>query len=125
MITLSLPMPPSVNRLWRIAYDRHGGKRRMIKSERYCTWQQSAHGYYLQQGIHRQPKIEGHFRACIVLDETKRGRSDVDNRAKAVMDALQAFGVISNDKYCDGLTVEWGAAPLGCLVTLTPNEVQS
>ena len=122
MITLSLPMPPSVNRIWRIAYDRHGGKRRMIKSDRYATWQQSAHGYYLQQGGHRQEKIPGHFEAHIVLDASRRRNSDADNRTKVVLDALQRFGLITDDKFCDRLTVEWGHAPLGCIVTVSPVE---
>ncbi len=122
MITLALPMPPSVNRIWRIAYDRHGGRQRMIKSDRYSTWQQSAHGYYLEQGVHKLPKITGHFQAHIVLDASKRRNSDADNRTKAVLDALQRFGLITDDKFCDRLTVEWGSAPAGCIVTLSPVE---
>jgi len=119
MITIALPMPPSVNRMYRVVY---GPSRRVIKSERYKTWERAAHGYYLEQGAHRMPKIQGHFRAHITLDESKRGRSDADNRAKATLDALQTFGLIANDKYCDEVTIGWGRAPAGCIVTLSPVE---
>lgn len=120
MITLALPMPPSVNRIWRPVYA--NGKAKFVKRDRYLTWRQAAHGYYLEQGGHRQPKITGHFHAHIVLDASKRGVSDADNRAKPVLDALQTFGAITNDKHCDRLTVEWGTAPAGCIVTLSPVE---
>lgn len=120
MITLSLPMPPSMNKLWRPVYA--GGKSKMVRRERYVTWRNAAHGYYLEQGGHRLPKITGHFRAHIVLNEAKRGNSDADNRTKPVLDLLQHVQLIANDKFCDRLTVEWGSAPAGCTVTITPVE---
>lgn len=127
MITLQLPIPPSVNSIWRPVWNKKTGKPDFAKRERYATWQMSALSYFLEQSAHRLPKITGHFRARVVLDERKRGLSDVDNRHKALLDFLQRpdpkkrfDGLISSDRYCDGLTVEWGEAPLGCTITLIP-----
>lgn len=112
-ITINLPIPPSVNELWRV----RGGQPKC--TERYKIWQQAAHGHFLEQGGHRLPKIKGHFTLSAVFDEKRRGNSDLDNRMKALLDYLQkGAGVIENDRLCDRISIAWGDAPMGCAVTL-------
>jgi crossover junction endodeoxyribonuclease RusA len=112
---INLPMPPSVNSLWR------HGKGRVFCSKRYRTWLRVADTYYLANKRYWLP-VKGHFRAVITLNEKKR-RGDADNRVKAVFDFLQRVEIIENDSLCDGVTVEWGWAPEGCHVLLIPSSL--
>jgi len=117
-LTILLPIPPSINRMYRVS----GG--RLHKSDRYKTWAAAALGEYRAQNGHLLPKIGGHFTAHVTLNDARRGTSDLDNRVKVLFDFLQAEGVrvISNDRYCDSLTVHWGKAPAGCIVVLSAVE---
>lgn len=109
-VTLQLPKPPSVNRLWR--KNPHGG---MYLDKGYMAWRNDAARMLLVQ---RRPRVNGRFTASIIVDAAGR-RGDVDNRIKATLDVLQYCGVITNDSLCDRVTAEWGIAPTGCTVTLT------
>jgi len=101
-ICLGLPMPPSVNEL----YANVPGKGR-VRTKKYRAWQKDADGYYLAQK-QRQKAVDGNFTAHIVLNKEKRA-GDVDNRGKAVLDALhKRFGITADDKWCDRVTIEWG-----------------
>jgi Holliday junction resolvase RusA-like endonuclease len=112
-IVLDLPMPPSVNRIWRA--NRAGPKQVSISPE-YAAWKRHADQMVLQMAQFRGLKtIVGKFEAKIVL---KRCRGDLDNRAKGVLDFLQSRAVVVDDKYCERLTLEWGDAPHGCRVTV-------
>lgn len=115
MIVLHLPIPPSVNALWRVSNGRPH------KSERYRVWERAAHGHFLEQGGHKAGKIDGRFHLTVILDEKRRGTSDADNRLKALLDYLQkGASVISNDRFADSITVRWGHAPVGCTVMIEP-----
>lgn len=112
-ITIDLPCPPSVNRIWRA--NRAGPKRVSISKE-YESWKRSADALALSTGQFRGLKmVKGPFEAEIVI---KRVRGDLDNRTKGVLDWLQSRGVIVDDKFCERLTISWGDAPTGCRVTV-------
>lgn len=117
---IDLPMPPSVNRIWR--YSRVTGKAYL--DTRYQTWKRVADNYYLEHKKDWLP-VPGHFKASVTLDIKHRGRSDLDNRIKGLLDWLQRVEIIEDDKLCDGLTVTWGRAPEGCRVRLTPVAFRS
>lgn len=119
-IIIDLPMPPSVNRIWRA--NRAGPKAVSISPE-YAAWKRHADGMALSMAQFRGLKtIVGPFEAKIVL---RRQRGDLDNRSKGVLDWLQSRGVIADDKYCERLVLEWGDAPTGCRVTVTPRPLTS
>ena len=113
-VTLKLPMPPSVNSIWRHGRNRRTGKPMVYLDIKYRQWKTDADKLLLTQKP--LPFIAGEFVATITLDERKR-RGDADNRAKAVLDCLQRAGVIANDKHCRSVTSQWGEAD-GCSVQL-------
>lgn len=123
MISLTLPMPPSANRLWR------NGKKRPFKSGEYLTWEQAA-----QAAIPMSARnlIRGKHSVTMVVDRPDRRLRDLDNRIKPVMDALkdQKFlkGVIRDDSDTQSITVCWtGDEPVkpACVrVTITPEPDQ-
>lgn len=112
-VLIDCPMPPSVNALWR----RRGGQSSYYLAPRYATWKRVFDSIIM--ATVPRPKIVGHFAATITLDEAKR-KGDADNRAKAVLDALQRCAIIENDSLADSVTVRWGFAPEGCRVMLIP-----
>jgi Holliday junction resolvase RusA-like endonuclease len=116
-ITIDLPCPPSVNRIWR---SNRAGPKRVSISKEYDSWKRSADALAMSTGQFRGLKtIVGKFEAEIII---KRRPGDLDNRTKGVLDWLQSRGVITDDKYCERLTIAWGDAPTGCRVTVRPCE---
>lgn len=115
-VELTFPFPPSVNSMWRSVQGR------VLLSKKYREWVDVAEARFYEQGAHRLPKISGPFEASIVLDAKRRRTSDVDNRIKPLLDALQRFGLVANDRHCDRLTISWGDAPAGCSIKITTGE---
>jgi crossover junction endodeoxyribonuclease RusA len=113
--TLELPMPPSANHLWRHS------RGRVHLSFPYRAWKTSADRHFLAVKRDCQP-VHGLFDVHIVVDDKRFGRGDLDNKVKPLLDSLQRWNLIDDDKLCTGLRVEWGASPLGCRVTVTPVE---
>ena len=118
VITLDLPPPISVNRLRRIDWS---------SEVRSSAWKDQANRHVLM--AKRRPdnpvKIERieRFEITIVLDENQNG-IDLDNGIKGVIDYLCLIEVIAGDapRHMRKLTVEWGEAPEGCRITITPLE---
>lgn len=122
MIILHLPFPPSANRLWR--HTRKGGKNVVYIDAKYAAWKREADAMFLSQKLMLGERIKGGFTCFVTLDETRRRRaSDVDNRLKAVLDSLQRWEVIENDKLADSVSVSWGPAN-GCIVALWPTAAK-
>jgi len=115
---VDLPMPPSVNALWRT------GRGRVYRSLPYRRWMLSADTHCIaNKTMRRIKKIAGHFDALIMFDRSRaRAHSDLDNRAKAVLDWAASRDLIANDKHCQALTMVWTPredAPDGCRLILT------
>lgn len=87
MITLSLPLPPSTNNLWRV----FGG--RAIKSQEYRDWIARAHSIVAASVGNLEPTKA----PCVVrIQISVRRRRDVDNSIKPVLDVLAGL-VYAND----------------------------
>lgn len=121
---LDLPLPPSVNRIWR----KSGAAKAagtIHRSPEYKSWVQQAGLALLVTGAKRGAKmIRGPFTAIIEIrrDWTaiQRNKFDLENRTKALFDFCQEHGFIANDRDLEAYTVKWTHenAPRGCRITL-------
>lgn len=102
-IRLTLPIPPSANRL----HVRVGrGKR--ARSPVYQTWLNNA-GWRLSGGLAgTKSKVKGPYTLDIAVPKKLRG--DVDNRAKPVADLLVSHGVTPDDRHMQSVSVRRDAA---------------
>ena len=100
MLTFDLPgLPPSANRLWRCVNGR------VLKAREYREWRKGAVLALMLQAKGRI--VEGPFAVYIVVYGMTR-RRDIDNVAKPTLDALAKAGVVSDDRWCDCLSIQRG-----------------
>ncbi len=117
-LELWLPLPPSVNRLWRT------GRGRIYKSPKYTAWIQEA-GYgllrqELTQGVIAGRKIKGTFILTVIAHRPDKRRRDLDNILKAALDFCTKMSIIEDDYLCEEFHVKWakGISPRGCYLTI-------
>lgn len=108
-------MPTSTNVIWR------KGKGRTYLNPKYVAWKEEATAELLRQHGTVLPH-PGWFDVTIVVSDKKRGKMDLDNRVKAILDWAQKAGVVENDKYVDSLNMSWGKASSGVRVTFRFHE---
>ena len=96
MISLTLPLPPSVNGLYA-----NVPKAGRVKTARYKAWLAEA-GWEVKRQILTPPMILGPVRVCIrVSGSGKRG--DLDGRIKAVLDLLTVQRIWRDDRQVEEL----------------------
>lgn len=119
-VVIDLPYPPSVNKIWR--HTAAITAQRVYLAPSYVAWKTEADALLMATRGWTKRRIIGPFEIEIDLCcPRKHPRGDLDNRIKAILDWLQRAGVVSNDKDCQRLLVQWverDSAPLGCRVTL-------
>ena len=99
MINIILPWPPSVNRIWRSV----GG--RVLLSAEGRTYRQAVEVAVLEQHGAGDP-LTGRLSMTIRAYPPDRRRRDVDNMAKAILDAIEHAGsVYVNDSQIDHLSI--------------------
>ena len=112
VITLDLPIPPSVNRLRRVNWANH---------KDHDEWRLRTDLFLTAHGPHPFPHnvITGAFEIRIQIPESLSG-IDLDNHCKALLDYLVSREVIPNDskRYLRRLVVEWGSPTPACHVTI-------
>ncbi|UOF81561.1 endodeoxyribonuclease ruS [Bacteriophage sp.] len=97
MIFLSLPFPPSVNS-YRTIYR---GMMRLSKEGR--AFKAAVADYVVE---YRVPKLgDAKLKVTMVLFPRDKRKIDIDNRIKAVLDALEDAGVFNNDFQVDHLEI--------------------
>jgi Holliday junction resolvase RusA-like endonuclease len=110
MVTLELPYPPTANTIWRTGKNR-AGRSWTYLNPKYVAWKKEADAMFVQQnraGTVGQSLI-GPFEVHLTFSTKKRrSNSDIDNRIKPCLDALQRFGVIENDSLAEKVTAVWG-----------------
>jgi Holliday junction resolvase RusA-like endonuclease len=111
--TITLPMAPSVNSLWRSA------RGRVWKSRRYVAWLKES-GWTLK--LQKPKRITGPVAVTVAAGKPDKRRRDLDNIAtKAVLDLLTQMAVIEDDRFVVKLSAAWDeAVPAGTVrVTIT------
>jgi Holliday junction resolvase RusA-like endonuclease len=116
-VSLTLPLPPSVNGLWA------NGKSRRFRTQRYEDWINEAGLELMRQ---RPPKIKGPVSLTYVFAEPNGKRKmDLGNREKAATDLLVSHRIIEGDDHTvvRRINLAWGAVK-GVCITIWPHEVQ-
>jgi crossover junction endodeoxyribonuclease RusA len=110
---IELTFPPSVNALSR-AYNG-----RIISSEEHRTWAKTAAQELMVQ---RPKKHTGPVSVSILLGPPHKRQFDIDNRAKAILDALVKAQVIETDSIScvQELSIKLGQGFVGARITVTP-----
>ena len=115
--TVELPMPPSINNSFVNARAR-GTKRYgpgRIMSDEYRAWRKGAALAIIAQ-VRADGRVGGPIDVCIDVPERMNG--DVDNRIKAVLDALVDSGRIDDDKHVMRVTCAKVAQGVMAIVTV-------
>ena len=99
----TVPVPPSVNQLYR-------GRR--FKTKRYMTWTRAVTNDLLQQLYKPRDRktvfpISCPIRVSIEVPRLDNRRTDIDNRIKAVADALVVSGILADDSYIAEVRAAW------------------
>ena len=98
-IKVTLPWPPSVNRIWR------RGRGRTYRDPKYVAWiKRGWMGCPCSSVFSR--KVLGKFDMTLILIPPDKRLHDADDRIKAVLDLLQSMELIENDSLVRRLEVE-------------------
>lgn len=111
-VELTLPYPPSANRLWVRA------RRGMRKSDKYFAWLKEAGLVALTQ--RPLARFHGKYKLSIAAARPDKRARDIDNLIKPINDLLQAIGVVADDKHCDMVTARWVTTGEGVMVRVEP-----
>ncbi|WP_422460274.1 RusA family crossover junction endodeoxyribonuclease [Endozoicomonas sp. ALB115] len=106
---ISLPLPPTVNHVWKHRVIRKGHKHipSVYMSEAGKEYRRRVQVACTEQGVHNR-KLAGSLRVIVRLHFPTNHRSDIDNRMKALLDGLTHAGVWIDDSQIDQLVVMRG-----------------
>lgn len=114
--TVTLPWPPSTNRIWRnVAVS---GKPRTLLSQEGRVYRKAAADACLLAKLAGK-QIPDRLALRLVVQAPDRRARDLDNTVKAVQDALTHAGVWLDDSQIDRLLVERGPVVKGGMVSVT------
>lgn len=112
MLVLNLPLPPSINHYW----GTHGHRRYVSKAG--VAFKEAVSDYVAEYKVPKLGTARLEFQ--VTLYPKDRRKQDIDNRIKALWDALADAGVFDNDEQIDVLIVQRGEIKKGggCLVLI-------
>ena len=109
-VSFTLPWPPSTNRVWRYSAvedwrGSHITAPRVHTSEAYKKFQGTVFSSACDEKIPAVKKSPYYAVFIWLFPPSSTGRYDVDNRAKAVLDALTKIGMWKDDSQVVELTI--------------------
>lgn len=113
-VTVSLPYPPSANRLWRQV------RGRVIRSAQYETWLNAAmwEVKYAVSRTYDRKGVAGPYALTVLVCPPDRRERDIDNLLKPISDALAKGGAVQNDRLCQRIEAEWDPLVKGVQATV-------
>lgn len=108
--TVTLPWPPSTNRIWRNVAVR--GKPRTLLSDEGRRFRSAAAQQCLLNRL-AGLRLDGRLQVVLLACPPDRRARDLDNTLKATLDALTHAGVWLDDSQIDLLTVQRGRVVKG------------
>lgn len=109
--TLTIPAPPSVNKLFKSLMPRGGKPGGRAKTTEYKSWLKEA-GWMVREQLACVGCDAVPGRVVITISvERESLLADIDNRCKAILDLLVEAKVIEDDRWVVGLAASW--APRG------------
>jgi len=117
MIVLSLPFPPSMNTYWRTF------RGMTVLSKQGREFKAAVADYVVE---YRVPKLgDSKLRISMVLFPRDKRKIDIDNRIKAVLDALQDAGVFNDDFQVDELSIVRGKTIKGGAIRVLIEQIET
>lgn len=98
---INLPFPPSINHYWK---HRVIGKRASV----YLSSEALAYRESVKNALHDTKTLNTRLSVSIRLHAPNKRKYDIDNRVKALLDALTHAGLWEDDELIDQLTIERG-----------------
>lgn len=95
-IQLILPLPPSINHYWR------SHRNRRFISKEGVLFREAVIKECAEQGV---KEIPGRLAVYVSVYFATRRRSDIDNRLKSLLDALEHAGCYENDSQIDEIHI--------------------
>ena len=115
--SFSLPFPPSMNTYWR------NFRGRTVMSKAGRAFREQVIQYVIDNNI---PKFgESKVKITLILRPRDKRKIDIDNRIKAVLDALEHAGVFDDDFHVDHIHMIRGTPIKGGLLHVTIEEIDN
>lgn len=131
-LRISLPWPPSVNHYWRsVPIRRAGGGTRgtrvILSREGRAYRQEVQREWRRREPVDWSGPLKGRLEVKVMLLPPTRRKFDIDNRMKALLDALEHAGVYLDDGQIDRLEIErWDIVNRGtAVVEISEVQMQS
>lgn len=115
ILTVTLPYPPSANRMWR-----HVGKK-VLRSAEYEQWRRTSSAIIRMET--RGKSLEGPYAMTVHVGRPDRRRRDIDNLVKPVGDVMVLAGAVEDDCNCQRVEAAWAADVTGVRVTIVETKL--
>lgn len=99
-IKLTMDLPPSVNRLWRV-----GANKKMYRSPEYQSWRNVVMWQLSIQAKFVQ--VDTPYKLTIRAVRPDKRKRDLDNIIKALSDILESAGIVKNDSLAHHIDIAW------------------
>jgi crossover junction endodeoxyribonuclease RusA len=118
--TVTLPWPPSTNRIWRNVVT--GGKPRTLLSEDGRRYRSDVGTQCMISRINAK-QLSGRLEVSMIAYPPDNRSRDIDNLIKACLDAMTHAGVWVDDSQIDILSIRRGGIKKGGAMAVTFSEI--